>query len=242
MDAAGKEPHAARAEPPRAVLWDLDGTLADSRAHHWSSWQSALRAENVTITEAEFLASFGQRNDAILTAWLGAAADADRIRRVGEQKESVYRALIERSGLEPLPGAAEWVRTLHVAGWRQAIASSAPRLNVEVMHRVLGFAGMIDTLIAAEDVRHGKPDPEIFRAAAARLGVSAERCIVVEDAAAGIEAARRAGMRSIGVGAGAVTRADVVVGTLAELAPDVFDRLLRDVPERSTSGEAGGTA
>jgi len=211
---------------PRAVLWDLDGTLADSRDYHWRSWLEALEPEGVHITKADFLASFGQRNDAILPVWLGADADDARIQRVGDAKEEAYRRIVAEEGLEPLPGAAEWVRALHEAGWLQAIASSAPRLNVEVMHRALHLEGLIDTLVAAEDVHRGKPDPEVFLTAAARLGVPQERCVVVEDAAAGIEAARRGGMRSIGVGGGDVGAADVVSRSLADLVEDAFDALL----------------
>jgi beta-phosphoglucomutase len=210
----------------RAVLWDLDGTLADSKEYHWRSWQAALADVEVRVSEAQFEASFGQRNDAILSAWLGAHADPELVRRIGEAKEALYRELVETEGIAPLPGAAEWVRTLHQEGWRQAIASSAPRLNVEVMHRALEFGERIQVLVAAEDVSRGKPAPDVFLAAAERLGIEPARCIVVEDAEAGIEAAARAGMASIGVGPGAVGAADVVVRTLAELPPDVFFRLL----------------
>jgi HAD superfamily hydrolase (TIGR01509 family) len=210
------------------VLWDLDGTLADSREYHWRAWKDAMGAEGLPLTEARFLASFGQRNDAILGAWLGEGADPARIRRIGEAKEAFYRDLVREEGIAPLPGAAEWVRSLHADGWRQAIASSAPRLNVEVMHEALGFAGLIETLVAAEDVSEGKPDPEVFLRAAHRLAVPPERCVVVEDAEAGIEAARRGGMASVGVGGGAGGAANVVVASLADLPPDTFLRLIRE--------------
>ena len=218
----------ARAEDmePRAVLWDLDGTLADSRDYHWRSWQEAMGAEGVEVTEAQFLASFGQRNDAILPKWLGAGADPARIQRVGDFKEVCYRRLVKSKGIAPLPGAAEWVRTLHGAGWWQAIASSAPRQNVEVMHSVLGFEGLIDTLVGAEDVERGKPAPDVFLEAARRLGVPPDRCVVVEDAESGIEAARRAGMGSVGVGDGVVGAADMVVASLADLPLGAFEELL----------------
>ncbi|MGD8360279.1 MAG: HAD family phosphatase [Gemmatimonadota bacterium] len=219
---SGHEP-----QDPRAVLWDLDGTLADSREYHWRAWQEAMGAEGLTVTQEQFLASFGQRNDAILGAWLGDGAEAEQIRRIGDAKEAFYRELVRTEGIAPLPGAAEWVRTLHEEGWRQAIASSAPRLNVEVMHEALGFSGLIETLVAAEDVTEGKPDPEVFLRAAHRLEVPPDRCVVVEDAEAGIEAARRGGMYSVGVGGGTVGAAHVVVASLDELPPDVFDRLIR---------------
>jgi beta-phosphoglucomutase len=208
------------------VLWDLDGTLADSRAYHWRAWREVMAADGVILTEARFAASFGQRNDAILGAWLGPGAAAERVQRIGAAKEACFRRLVAAEGLAPLPGALEWVARLARAGWRQAIASSAPRANVEVMVRVLGIAIHLGALVAAEDVRAGKPDPEVFLVSAARLGVAPARAVVVEDAAAGIEAARRAGMRSVGAGAAGLAAADVVVTSLADLPADAFERLV----------------
>ncbi|MDP2482881.1 MAG: HAD family phosphatase [Candidatus Palauibacterales bacterium] len=211
----------------RAVLWDLDGTLVDSRDQHWRAWRSAMAAEGVTITEPQFLASFGQRNDAILTGWLGARATPDFIARVGEEKERRFRELVEREGATLLPGVAHWVQALAAAGWVQAIASSAPRLNVEVSYRALGMGDRFGAVVSAEDVRQGKPDPEVFLVAATRVGVPPGRCVVVEDAAAGIEAARRAGMQSIGVGDGVGHAAAITVSSLDRLPIDAFDGLIR---------------
>ena len=115
---------------------------------------------------------------------------------------------------------------LRRAGWRQAIASSAPRLNIEAMLAAMGVQECFQAVVAAEEVHTGKPDPEVFLLAAARLGVAPPECIVVEDSAAGVEGARRAGMRSIGVRrSGEPLPADLFVASLADLAPDAFDRL-----------------
>lgn len=217
------------------MLWDLDGTLIDSRAYHWRSWAEVMLGEGVVLTEPEFEKSFGQRNDTILAAWLGEDAAPERVRHIGDAKEARYRALVETEGIAALPGAADWVRSLHAAGWRQAIASSAPRLNVQVVERALAFAGLIDAVVGAEDVHAGKPDPEVFLTAARRLGVAPHRCVVVEDAAAGIEAARRAGMRSIGVGGTALSGADVVVASLVDLERDIFDALVGPMTQGGTS-------
>ena len=115
------------------VLWDLDGTLVGSGDYHWRSWRDTLAAEGVSISFEQFLASFGQRNDRILRGWLGERADVDDIRRIGDAKELEYRRLAEAEGLTALPGAAHWVRHLRGRGWRKAIASSAPRANIDVM-------------------------------------------------------------------------------------------------------------
>jgi beta-phosphoglucomutase len=216
-----------------AVLWDLDGTLVDSEEFHWQSWRGVMRGEGVELSYPQFLASFGQRNDRILGSWLGEGADADRIRRIGDAKEAEYRRLAETHGLVLLPGAREWVVRLHAAGWKQAIASSAPRLNVETMLRVLGIVEDFDAVVSAEDVTVGKPDPQVFLKAAGKLGVPPSSCVVVEDAAAGVEAARRAGMRSIGVNPRQRLDADVFVASLADLPSDTFERLLAPVQDRT---------
>jgi len=209
----------------RAVLWDLDGTLVDSGEMHWWSWRDVLGAAGVPVTYEQFAGTFGQKNDRILRSWLGPDASAERIADIAEAKESEYRRLVSVHGLQALPGAREWVTRLHADGWRQAIASSAPRKNVEVMLAAVGLDAAFDAIVAAEDVGKGKPDPEVFLTAAARVGADATTAIVVEDAAAGIDAARRAGMWCIGVVDMALP-ADLVVASLADLAPDAFERLV----------------
>ncbi|MEX1129044.1 MAG: HAD family phosphatase [Vicinamibacterales bacterium] len=214
----------------RGVLWDLDGTLVDSGDHHWRAWRDTLRDEGVALTYEQFLASFGQKNDTILTAWMGAAATPDVIRRVGDAKESLYRQFAVTEGLAPLPGAADWVARLHDDGWRQAIASSAPAENVRVMLDALKVDRYFDAFVSAEDVTAGKPDPQVFLAAAAKLQVPPSACVVVEDAAAGIEAAKRAGMKCVGVSRSSELSADVFARSLADLPWETFERLLGSRP------------
>ena len=209
----------------RAVLWDMDGTLIDSEEYHWLSWRDAMSAEGLPITRDQFLASFGQRNDSILRGWLGPDATAERIDRIGNAKEALYRQRVRERGIQFLPGVSQWVHRLHEQGWRQAIASAAPRANVEAILDVLHTADCFQAIVSAEDVRHGKPDPEVFLTAAAKLGVPPKQCLVVEDALHGIEAARAAGMKSIGVSRKALP-ADVVVPSLDRLDANAFDKLL----------------
>ena len=185
-----------------------------------------MRGEGVDLSYEAFLDSFGQRNDRILSTWLGSTVDAAAIQRIGDAKEAMYRDIARREGLTALPGAREWVEQLRQAGWRQAIASSAPRANVDVMLESAGIRELIDVVVSAEDVTRGKPEPDVFLEAAQRLGVAPAKCIVVEDAAAGIEAARRAGMRCIGVNARTPLDADVYVRSLEELPEDGFERLI----------------
>jgi beta-phosphoglucomutase len=124
-----------------------------------------------------------------------------------------------------------WLARLREAGYRQALASSAPRPNIEAVLGILELGKYLDAVVSADDVGRGKPDPAIFLAAADRLGLPAARCVVVEDAPAGLEAARRAGMRSIGVLSDHHPRlvADLVVPSLEAIPADGFETLLRAV-------------
>jgi beta-phosphoglucomutase len=204
----------------------MDGTLIDSEEVHWISWRDTMAKEGIAITHEQFLATFGQRNDAIVPRFL-AGATPERVERIANAKEERYRDLVRRDGVSLLPGVANWLQRLHSQGWLQAIASSAPRANVEVVLEVMAAAHFFQGIVSAEDVCRGKPDPEVYLTAASRVGASPGRCIVVEDAVAGIEGASNAGMRSIGVSPdGKHLPADVVVRSLDLLASDAFEKLL----------------
>lgn len=210
----------------RAVLWDLDGTLVDSTDLHWIAWRDVMQAEGVPITREMFEATFGWKNDPILRRWLGDDVSEERKQRIADVKERNYRAALRQEGLEPLPGAREWVERLHGEGWKQAIASSAPRANIDAVLAVLDLGHDFEAIVSGDDVTNGKPDPQVFLLAAGRLGVEPSRAIVVEDAEAGVEGARRAGMKSIGVNAKVALPADVAVRSLDQLTPDAFSDLL----------------
>jgi len=213
----------------RAVLWDMDGTLVDSAEYHWQAWRDTMAREGSPITHEQFLATFGQRNDSILRQWLGKSGTPDAIDGIGRAKEELYRQHVRERGITPLPGVLKWVTLLRQCGWAQAIASAAPRANVETILHALNMSKCFDAVVSAEEVHQGKPDPEVFLIAAAKLGVPSARCIVVEDAQHGIEAARRAGMKSIGVAqSGTRLPADITVRSLDLLDANAFDDLLRD--------------
>jgi beta-phosphoglucomutase len=210
----------------------MDGTLIDSEEFHWISWRNAMASEDIAITREQFLASFGQRNDSIIPRWLGSAATPESIERISKSKEELYRELVRTKGMTTLPGVASWLHRLHEQGWLQAIASAAPRANIEIVLEALSASRFFQGIVSADDVHKGKPDPEVYLVAASRLGASPDRCIVVEDAVAGVEGARSAGMRSIGVSHnGNHLPADVLVKSLDLLGPDAFEMLLQRTSE-----------
>lgn len=214
-------------ELTKAVLWDVDGTLVDSAEFHWLTWRDALARERFDLTRELFASSFGQRNDAVLRGFLGNDLPDAEVSRIAEAKEEAYRRLVRERGLRPLPGVLEWLRRLRDSGWRQAVASSAPRMNLDVLLPAAGVAEFFDAVVSAEEIQHGKPHPEIFLRAAQALDADPARCVVVEDAPAGVKSGRRAGMRVVGVlSTQPRLDADIVVRSLAELPEDAFEKLL----------------
>lgn len=211
----------------RAVIWDVDGTLIDSAEYHFQTWRDALQTVNFALTRALFDTTFGQRNDAVLRSYFGSDFAISEIKRLGDAKEARYREVVRDKGIEPLPGVRRWLELLDQQGWRQVIASSANPLNIAAILDALDFHRYFPAYASAESVERGKPDPQIFLAAAALVKTPPARCIVVEDAPAGVEGARRARMRSIGV-LTTHTRleADLVVKSLDDLPDDAFIKLL----------------
>src|SRR5262245_61257896 len=208
-----------------AVIWDLDGTLIDSSRYHWEAWQAVMAVENFSLTYEEYVADFGKRNDEILRGRLGADLPDEFVARVSLAKEEVYRDLIRTKGLNLLPGAARWLERLKAEGWSQALATSAPWGNIDAVFAALGIEKFFDAVISSEEVKAGKPEPDVFLVAAEKMGVAPDHCVVIEDAPAGIEAARRAGMKSIGVlTTHRELKADLVVPRLDQLPEDFLQR------------------
>jgi beta-phosphoglucomutase len=207
----------------------MDGTLIDSAEYHWLTWRDTLAVEGHALTDEQFASWFGQRNDTILRRYFGDGITPAEIARLGGAKEAAYRDMVRARGIEPLPGVRRWLLRLRDTGWRQAVASSAPPENIEVIIQVLGLDGIFDAWVSAEEVAHGKPAPDVFLRAAEKVGVPPARSVVVEDAPAGVEAGRRGGMHTIGLTS--MSRpldADIVVSSLEDLPDDAFERLVED--------------
>ena len=215
-------------EAKGGVLWDLDGTLIDSGDLHYEAWREVLAEMGRPFDRGVFAQSFGKRNDTILRELLQVGGSDEEIGRIGDDKEERYRVLVLRHGVPLLPGALHWLRRLKEEGWRQALATSAPLRNVDATLLPLGLRDHFDAVVSADEVGRGKPDPLVFLTAAERLGLPPARCIVVEDAPAGLEGARRGGMASIGVLSGhfATLEADLVVSSLTAVPEDAFRHLL----------------
>ncbi len=206
------------------LIFDVDGVLVDSYAAHFESWQIAAGEFGFTISEDEFQQNFGRKSHETIAERWGDSLNAEQISRFAERKEAAYRHII-RHNFPAMDGADELIDAWHAAGHRLAVGSSAPPENVAIVLDRLGRGDRFQAVITGVDVTRGKPDPQVFLLAAAGLKLPAHRCAVIEDAPAGVAAAKAAGALAIGlVSTGhtweSLDQADHRVGTLRDLNPE----------------------
>lgn len=181
-----------------AFIFDMDGTLVDNMHFHTRAWQQMLAEEGVEMDAERFLVkTAGKTNREILPTIFEGICESN-LRRLGERKETLYRELF-LAHRRPVEGALEFLEAASAIGIKMAVATAAPDANVEFILDGLDLRRFFGAVTTAADIRNGKPDPEIFLTSALKLNVEPERCIVFEDAINGFEAARRAGMMSIGI-------------------------------------------
>jgi beta-phosphoglucomutase family hydrolase len=204
-----------------AVLWDLDGVIADTGPYHFRAWQDVFRQKGVDFTEEDFKRQFGQRNDTIIRTTLGASLTQEEVDIIANEKEQNYRRRVARN-IRPLPGAIELIKSLRENGIKEAIASSAPMENIRLILRGLAIEDCFQAIVYGREVTEGKPSPQVFLLAARKLGIRPGNCMVIEDAVAGVAAAKKAGMKCVAVTnshpRNSLKKADLVVDTLEKVS------------------------
>ena len=220
----------SRKEPPFAAIFDWDGVIIDSGQLHAQSWRLLAAELGKAIAPDSFIRGFGMKSARIIAEIHRWASQPAEIARLEQRKEALYRELVARSEIGPLPGVAEWLGRLRAADIPCAVASSTHRLNIDAVLNRIELKDAFREIVAAEDVVEGKPNPEVFLKAAERLGVAPERCVVFEDAHVGIEAAHAAHMKVVAVAtthpAEQLAAADLVVRRLDELQVEQVAALL----------------
>jgi beta-phosphoglucomutase len=186
----------------RGVIFDLDGVLVTTDELHYRSWQRLADEEGIRFDRRinERLRGIS-RTESLEIVLEGSprAYSPDEKHALADRKNAYYRELVQRlTPADLLPGALEIVSALRRRGIRTAVGSSSKNTSL-IMER-LGLQPYFDAVVDGNDITRSKPDPEVFLLAARRLGLPAEECLVVEDAPAGIESARRAGMPVFGIG------------------------------------------
>ncbi len=207
-----------------AAIFDMDGVLVDTYRAHYRSWVAMAEKEGFTFTEEQFAGAFGRTSREIIAHFWGEGLSDRRIAEMDAEKEAAFRTLIEDE-FPAMPGAGKLIDDLADDGFALAVGSSGPPENVHMVLDRLGVRDRFQATVTGSDVTRGKPDPQVFLLAGQRLGIAPRRCAVVEDAPAGVAAARAAGMKSIGLASTGRTpddlrEADLVVVQLDELTPE----------------------
>jgi beta-phosphoglucomutase family hydrolase len=211
-----------------AVLWDLDGVIADTASYHYQAWQDVFRKRNVKFTKADFMSHFGQRHDTIIRSALGENISREEFDAVTKEKQESYRRRVT-GNIRPLPGAVALIKSLKQHGLKMAIASSAPPENIEIIIRGLHIEDYFQSIAWGTEVAEGKPSPQVFLLAAEKLGTEPGNCLVIEDAIAGITAAKQAGMKCVAVTNShprdSLKEADLIIDTLEAVSLSDLTRL-----------------
>ncbi len=215
-----------RDRPIQAVIFDLDGVLVSTDELHYRAWQTIADREGIPFDrQVNHLLRGVSRMESlqiILRRACRTYSQSEQI-RLAEEKNTLYRGLIEALGPDDLlPGAAATLRRLRARGVRAALAS-ASRNARRTLERI-GLDRSFEVVVDGHDITASKPDPQILLIAAARLRLPPGSCLVVEDAPAGIEAARRAGMAFLGIGTD--ESLPDVHPRAADLSGDDLDRVL----------------
>jgi len=204
-----------------AVLWDMDGVIADTAPYHLMAWQEIFQKRGMNYSDEDFKRNFGQRNDTIVRKVTGGSLSSAEVAAITTEKEVVFRQKAAQS-VKPFPGAIGLIKSLREYGVKIALASSAPIENIQLVTRVLGIENSFDATVWGREVTEGKPSPKGFLLAAKRLGVEPQNCVVIEDSVAGVTAAKSAGMKCVAVTnthpKANLTEADLIVATLENMS------------------------
>lgn len=181
----------------RAVLFDLDGTLAETDSLHLPTWVDALLPHGIEVDEAFYRENISGRTNAEIVEDLLPDISAQAGRDIVETKEASFR---ERAGeLEPLPGLLDFLESVKERGTKTGLVTNAPRANVVAVLRALRLEDFFDAVVTSEEVRVGKPDPDPYRTALERLGADPAGTLTFEDSVSGIASAVGAGIPTVGI-------------------------------------------
>ncbi|GAB2592993.1 HAD family hydrolase [Spirosoma areae] len=226
-------PDTTTSTSPFAVLFDMDGVLIDNTNFHINAWLQFSQKHGRPITKDQYIDNINGRVSADAMAYVfQRPISPGELIVLTEEKEAIYRELY-RPHLQPAPGLLEFLSALQGQQIRLAVGTSAPESNVRFTLDGLPLRPYFDAVVDAGMIHRGKPDPEIYLTAAERIGVLPARCVVFEDAFAGIEAGLRAGMAVVAV-ATTHTRAELtntgaslIVDDFIGLTPDAIRGLIR---------------
>lgn len=182
-----------------AVIFDMDGVICHTNPFHSSAFRVFFSSRNLSPTDEEFAEHmFGKSNSYILSHFLKRPVSGDELLRLEDEKESLFRKLYEPH-VDPIAGFVNFISDLKNNDVRIGVATSAPYANLEMILSKVPIREMLGSVLASENVKKHKPDPEVYLTSASNLGVLPEQCVVFEDSFSGVTAGLNAGMRVVGV-------------------------------------------
>jgi beta-phosphoglucomutase family hydrolase len=206
----------------KAVIWDMDGVLLDSGPSHFKAWHTTFKKHKMKVYEQRLRRTFGMTNQQVIQFMVDKPISKELTDRISREKDILFQRVIRDQAVF-LPGVEKWMEVFRQNGIRQALASSGSPGNINVVLTALGAATYFDEVVSGDGLP-SKPDPFVFLKAADHLGIIPLNCLVIEDAVAGVQAAKAAGMKCVAVTttshAEKLTDADVVLDNLAELMTD----------------------
>jgi len=182
----------------KTILWDMDGVIADSNSFHFAAWQETFAKRRVNFTKEDFTKLFGTRNDFIIRNVLGEGLAEKDIESTVQEKEASFREKA-KGNIKPFPGVVKLLNTIKRGNFKQALVSSAPKENIDLLISELALGGIFDRVVSGREVAESKPSPQIYLLAAEKLGAQPQDCIVIEDSPHGVKAAKAAGMKCLAV-------------------------------------------
>ena len=201
----------------KAFIFDLDGVITDTAKFHFIAWQKLAQRLGFDIDHEfnEKLKGVGRMDSLNLILQHGGISltEAEKESEAERKNDEYVELIADMNASDLLPGAREALEAIRAAGLKTGLASASK--NAPAILARLGISDLFDTIVDARFVVNGKPDPEIFLKGAAQLDLSVTECIGVEDAVAGLQSIKDAGMYAIGIGDPAVlTLADTVIDGL----------------------------
>ena len=182
-----------------AVIFDMDGVIVHTNPYHSKAFREFFAVRNLTPTDEDFAEHmFGKSNSYILSHFLQRKIEGEELLSLEDEKESLFRK-IYAPHIEPINGIVGFMSDLQANGAKLGVATSAPYANLELILSKVDIRQKLGSILASEDVKKHKPDPEVYLTSAINLGVSPDQCVVFEDSFSGVSAAINAGMRVVGV-------------------------------------------
>jgi len=182
----------------KAILWDMDGVIADSYSFHFAAWQETFAKRGIKFTKEDFSKLFGTTNDFIIGSIMSRELPERDVKIMVQEKEEKFRRKAT-GNIKPFPGAVRLLNAIKKGNFKLGLVSSTPKENIDLVLSELNLEGMFDCIVFGQEVSESKPSPQIYLLAARELEVTPNDCLVIEDSPLGVKAAKTAGMKCLAI-------------------------------------------